>query len=103
MSVDHIIAILAIALAVGFDFVNGFHDTANAVATVIYTKCLKPGVAIVMSGILNFLGALLVGTAVAQVITKIIPPRCCFLADCCSCAACRVDLEFNYLVVWNTS
>ncbi|HEY9682748.1 MAG TPA: inorganic phosphate transporter [Oculatellaceae cyanobacterium] len=74
MSVDHIIAILAIALAVGFDFVNGFHDTANAVATVIYTKCLKPGVAIVMSGILNFLGALLVGTAVAQVITKIIPP-----------------------------
>ena len=73
MSADAIIAIFAIVLAVGFDFVNGFHDTANAVATVIYTKSLKPGVAIVMSGILNFLGALLVGTAVAQVITKIIP------------------------------
>ncbi len=73
MSADAIIAIVAIILAVGFDFVNGFHDTANAVATVIYTKSLKPGVAIVMAGILNFLGALLVGTAVAQVITKIIP------------------------------
>lgn len=73
LDVDTIVAILAIALALGFDFVNGFHDTANAVATVIYTKALKPGVAIVMSGILNFLGALIVGTAVAQVITKIIP------------------------------
>lgn len=73
MSPDTIVAIIAIALALGFDFVNGFHDTANAVATVIYTKALKPGVAIVMSGLLNCLGALLVGTAVAQVITKIIP------------------------------
>ncbi|HEY9714827.1 MAG TPA: inorganic phosphate transporter [Chroococcales cyanobacterium] len=69
------IAALAIVLALGFDFVNGFHDTANACATVIYTKALKPGVAIVMSGLLNFLGALLVGTAVAQVITKIIPEQ----------------------------
>ena len=73
MEIETVVAILAIALAFGFDFVNGFHDTANAVATVIYTKALKPGVAIVMSGILNFLGALLVGTAVAQVITKIVP------------------------------
>lgn len=73
MSVDTIVALFAIALALGFDFVNGFHDTANACATVIYTKALKPGVAIVMSGLLNFLGALVVGTAVAQVITKIIP------------------------------
>jgi inorganic phosphate transporter, PiT family len=73
MSIDTIVAVIAIALALGFDFVNGFHDTANAVATVIYTKALKPGVAIFMSGILNCLGALLVGTAVAQVITKIIP------------------------------
>lgn len=74
MGVETIVAVLAIFLALGFDFVNGFHDTANAVATVIYTKALKPGVAIVMSGLLNFLGALFVGTAVAQVITKIIPP-----------------------------
>lgn len=73
MNVDTIVAVMAIILALGFDFVNGFHDTANAVATVIYTKALKPNVAIIMSGILNFLGAVMVGTAVAQVITKIIP------------------------------
>src|SRR5438270_3380708 len=73
MSIDTIVAVLAIMLALAFDFVNGFHDTANAVATVIYTKALKPTVAIVTSGILNFLGAVVVGTAVAKVITKIIP------------------------------
>ena len=73
MTIDTIVAVFAIILALAFDFVNGFHDTANAVATVIYTKALKPTVAIVMSGILNFLGAVLVGTAVAKVITKIIP------------------------------
>ena len=73
MDIESIVAVLAILLALGFDFVNGFHDTANACATVIYTKALKPGVAIFMSGILNFMGALLVGTAVATVITHIIP------------------------------
>jgi len=73
MNADTVIAIIAVLLALGFDFVNGFHDTANAVATVIYTKALKPGVAIVMAGILNFLGCVMVGTAVAMVITKIIP------------------------------
>jgi inorganic phosphate transporter, PiT family len=74
MNFETVIAIAAILLALAFDFVNGFHDTANAVATVIYTKALKPGVAIVMSGVLNFFGCVLVGTAVAVVITKIIPP-----------------------------
>jgi PiT family inorganic phosphate transporter len=73
MNWDTLVAVLAILLALGFDFVNGFQDTANAVATVIYTKALKPGVAIVMAGILNFMGAVLAGTAVAMVITKIIP------------------------------
>lgn len=66
MSWDTVAAVFSILLALGFDFVNGFHDTANAVATVIYTKALKPGIAIVMSGILNFLGAVLVGTARCQ-------------------------------------
>lgn len=45
-----ILLILALALALGFEFVNGFHDTANAVATVIYTQSLKPMVAVVWSG-----------------------------------------------------
>lgn len=73
MQIDTAVAIFAIALALAFDFVNGFHDTANACATIIYTKALKPTVAIVMSGILNFMGCIVVGTAVAKVITKIIP------------------------------
>lgn len=73
MQFESFLALIALALAYTFDFVNGFHDTANAVATVIYTKALKPRVAIVMSGLLNFLGCLLVGTAVAEVITEVIP------------------------------
>ncbi len=73
MQLQTILALIALALAYTFDFVNGFHDTANAVATVIYTKALKPRIAIVMSGVLNFLGCLIVGTAVAQVITQVIP------------------------------
>ena len=73
LSLPTIVAVIAIILALGFDFVNGFNDTANACATVIYTRALKPMTAIVLSGVLNFLGALLVGTAVAQMITKIIP------------------------------
>lgn len=76
MPIETNIALLSILLALAFDFVNGFHDTANAVATVIYTKALKPGIAIAMSGALNFLGCVLVGTAVAVVITKIIPASC---------------------------
>ena len=46
----------ALLAALGFEFVNGFHDTANAVATVIYTRSLSPTVAVVWSGIFNFLG-----------------------------------------------
>jgi len=68
-----IIAIGAIILALAFDFVNGFHDTANAVATVIYSGALKPRVAIAMSASLNLLGALLVGTTVAMFITSVVP------------------------------
>lgn len=49
---------LALLIALGFEFVNGFHDTANAVATVIYTHSLEPHIAVVYSGALNFLGVL---------------------------------------------
>lgn len=67
------LALIAIALAYAFDFANGFHDTANAVATIIYTKSMTSRNAIIMSGLLNFLGATIVGTAVAMVITEVIP------------------------------
>ncbi|HMY19997.1 MAG TPA: hypothetical protein PKA58_26910, partial [Polyangium sp.] len=45
--------ILSLLIALGFEFVNGFHDTANAVATVIYTNTLKPHIAVVLSGLCN--------------------------------------------------
>lgn len=61
--------VLAIAFSLIFDFINGFHDTANAVATVIATRVLAPPVAILMSGILNFAGAL-TATHVASTISK---------------------------------
>ena len=57
--------ILALTLALGFECVNGFHDTANAVATVIYTRTLPPWLAVIWSGICNFLGVLLSTGAVA--------------------------------------
>ena len=49
-----ILLVICILCACIFEFVNGFHDTANAVATVIYTKALKPQVAVVWSGIFNY-------------------------------------------------
>lgn len=60
---------LVIVLAVSFDFINGFHDTANAIATVVSTRVLSTGAAILMSASLNFLGAL-TGQAVAKTITS---------------------------------
>ena len=60
---------LVLLLAVTFDFINGFHDTANAIATVVATRVLTPRQAILMSATLNFLGALS-GTAVATTVGK---------------------------------
>ena len=63
-----------LVLVLVFEFSNGFHDTANAVATVIYTHSLKPVVAVVWSGLLNFAGVLLGGIAVAYALVELIPP-----------------------------
>lgn len=65
--------VICIVLACFFEFINGFHDTANAVATVIYTNSMKPTVAVVYSGILNFIGVLLGGIAVAMGIVNLLP------------------------------
>jgi len=64
---------VALVIALGFEFVNGFHDTANAVATVIYTHALPPTVAVVWSGIWNFLGVLVASGAVAYGIISLLP------------------------------
>jgi len=64
-----ILALIAIfALAVTFDYINGFHDTANAIATSVSTRALKPEHAILLSATANFVGALVFGTAVAGTI-----------------------------------
>ncbi len=65
--------LLALALAFGFEMVNGFHDTANAVATVIYTHTLRPTVAVVWSGVMNLLGVVLSNGAVAFGIVALLP------------------------------
>ncbi|WP_067062990.1 inorganic phosphate transporter [Roseateles chitosanitabidus] len=64
---------VALLIALGFEFVNGFHDTANAVATVIYTHSLPPHVAVVWSGVFNFLGVLVSSGAVAFGIISLLP------------------------------
>ena len=63
----------ALAVAFAFEFINGFHDTANAVTTVIYTGTLRPTPAVLFSGMMNFLGVLLGGTAVAFSIVNLLP------------------------------
>ena len=64
---------LAVALALGFECVNGFHDTANAVATVIYTHTLRPWIAVVWSGIWNLIGVLTSSGAVAYGVVALLP------------------------------
>ena len=65
--------VVALVIALGFEFVNGFHDTANAVATVIYTNSMPAAVAVVWSGMFNFLGVLLSSGAVAYSIVALLP------------------------------
>jgi PiT family inorganic phosphate transporter len=65
--------IFCLLMACAFEFINGFHDTANAVATVIYTNSLKPWVAVIWSGILNGLGVFWGGITVAMGISSLIP------------------------------
>ena len=68
-----VLLIICLLAACGFEFVNGFHDTANAVATVIYTNSLKPWVAVVWSGICNAIGVFLGGITVAMGIVNLLP------------------------------
>ena len=68
-----ILLIICLIAACSFEFVNGFHDTANAVATVIYTNSLKPWVAVIWSGFMNSLGVFYGGIAVAMGIVNLLP------------------------------
>jgi PiT family inorganic phosphate transporter len=69
----YILLFVALLIALGFEFVNGFHDTANAVATVIYTRSLPAPIAVVWSGAFNLIGVLLSSGAVAFGIVSLLP------------------------------
>lgn len=64
-----VITVLVVICALGFDFINGFHDTANAIATSVSTRALKPRTAVLMAAVMNFVGAITF-TGVAKAITK---------------------------------
>ncbi len=69
----YLLLALALAIALGFEFVNGFHDTANAVATVIYTHSLEPNIAVVWSGVCNLAGVLFSTGTVAFAVITLLP------------------------------
>jgi len=96
------LAVLAIGLlfALGFEFANGFHDTANAVATVIYTNTLKPVHAVMWSGCWNFVGVLTSSGAVAFAIVALLPAQLIVQAG----SAASLAMIFSLLlsaILWN--
>ena len=67
---DIVYVLVIVGVALTFDFINGFHDSANSIATVVSTRVLSPGVAVVWAAFFNFAAAFVVGTAVAKTIGK---------------------------------
>lgn len=90
----------ALALAFGFEFINGFHDTANAVTTVIYTHSLKARWAVLYSGLFNFIGVLAGGTAVAFSIVHLLPVELLISANTKGALAMTLSLLIAG-VIWN--
>jgi PiT family inorganic phosphate transporter len=90
----------ALLLAFGFEAINGFHDTANAVATVIYTNTLKPWYAVVWSGIWNFTGVVVSSGAVAFGIVALLPVELVIHAGSAAGFAMVFALLFSALI-WN--
>ena len=86
--------------ACAFEFVNGFHDTANAVATVIYTNSLKPNTAVVWSGFCNFLGVFFGGIAVAMGILNLLPTELLIDQNVYHSIAMVLALLFS-AIIWN--
>jgi phosphate/sulfate permease len=99
-----VITILIVIGALAFDFINGFHDTANSIATSVSTKALKPRHAIILAAVMNFVGAMTF-TGVAKTITKrycrsfyTTKWRTCYFSG----ANCSDFLEPTNLVLWNS-
>ncbi|MGO9596743.1 MAG: inorganic phosphate transporter [Isosphaeraceae bacterium] len=92
--------IFALGTALTFECINGFHDTANAVATVIYTKSLKPQIAVIWSGFMNFMGVLLGGIAVAFSIVHLLPVDLLVKIDTGAGMAMVISLLLS-AIIWN--
>ncbi|NRD78260.1 inorganic phosphate transporter [Bacillus sp. BRMEA1] len=99
MSLVFILTILIIIFALGFDFINGFHDTANAIATSVSTKALKPRHAIILAAVMNFVGALTF-TGVAKTVSKdIVDPFTLHNGSIVILAALIAAISWN-LITW---
>jgi inorganic phosphate transporter, PiT family len=92
--------IFALVMVIMFEATNGFHDAANAVATVIYTKSLQPGQAVVLSGVMNFVGVLVGGIAVAYALVELLPAEALSPPDGGPAIAMLVSL-FLAALGWN--
>jgi PiT family inorganic phosphate transporter len=95
-----ILLFFCIAAALSFEFINGFHDTANAVATVIYTHSLKPRNAVIWSGLWNFIGVNVGGIAVAVGIINLLPVEALTDASIYHNMAMILALIFT-AILWN--
>ena len=97
----HLVLLIgAILTALTFEFINGFHDTANAVATVIYTRSMKPNWAVLLSCICNFLGVFIGGTAVAMGIVKLLPANL-LAAHQASVSLAMIFALLTSAILWN--
>jgi PiT family inorganic phosphate transporter len=94
-----ILIFIVIALALIFDFVNGFHDTANAIATCVSTRAVSPAVAIIMSAILNFAGAM-ISTGVAKTIGGDIVQSASMVNEVIIIAALAGAIIWNLITWW---
>jgi PiT family inorganic phosphate transporter len=92
--------IFALLMVVIFEATNGFHDAANAVATVIYTKSLGPTQAVVWSGVMNFVGVLVGGIAVAYALVELLPAEVLSPPDGGPAVAMLIAL-FVAALIWN--
>jgi PiT family inorganic phosphate transporter len=92
--------IFALLMVVIFEATNGFHDAANAVATVIYTKSLRPTPAVVWSGVMNFVGVLVGGIAVAYALVELLPAEVLSPPDGGPAVAMLIAL-FVAALIWN--
>ncbi len=95
-----ILLIVCLLCACAFEFINGFHDTANAVATVIYTKSMHPTLAVVLSGICNSIGVFIGGIAVAMGIVNLLPPESLVNQDIGQSVAMILSLLLS-AIIWN--